>query len=64
MIHRQATIFFAGLHQHIGVVLVIRAAANGALLDKQFKAVFAGGAPVELVLAPFAELQRQQRVCE
>lgn len=54
MIHRQATIFFAGLHQHIGVVLVIRAAANGALLDKQFKAVFAGGAPVELVLALFA----------
>ncbi len=62
MILFQLAFFLAGLHQDIGVSLVIGAAANGSLLDEQFQAVIAGGAEIDLVLSAFAYLLGQEGI--
>jgi hypothetical protein len=56
----QLAFFLAGLHQDIGVNLIVGAATDRRLLDEQFQAVIAGGTEIDLRFAIFANLLRQE----
>ena len=62
MVLFQLAFFLAGLHQDIGVDLVVGAAADGGLLDEQLQAVIAGGAEIDLILPAFANFHGQEGI--
>lgn len=62
--HLQPSLFLASLDQDPSIELVVGSTTDGLLLDQQLQAVVAGRAEVDLFLALFTHLQRQERVSQ